>query len=131
MYERLSALTLCIQSFRTEFSVSCSVFGMMLDNGHKENIYQRAVARVLQDEEIAFQEQLPAKILFRGKPVGIYYFDFLIDDTVVLELKVRNYFSRKDIEQAYAYLKARNLKLGIIAHFTKDGVKYKRVVNIR
>ncbi|PIS29970.1 MAG: hypothetical protein COT41_03880 [Candidatus Portnoybacteria bacterium CG08_land_8_20_14_0_20_40_83] len=68
---------------------------------------------------------------YKNKPIGIYYFDFLIDDKIVLEIKVRDYFSKKDITQLYSYLKAKNLKLGIIAHFTKTGVKFKRVANIK
>ena len=61
--------------------------------------------------------------------MGIYYFDFLIDNKIILELKVRNYFSNKDISQLYSYLKAKDIKLGLIAHFTRSGVKFKRVVN--
>ena len=60
----------------------------------------------------------------------MYYFDFLIDKKIILEIKVGNYFSRKDIQQLFAYLKVSGLQLGIIAHFTSSGVKYKRVVNI-
>ena len=99
--------------------------------GHKESFYQKASACEFNDIGISFREQLPAKIKYKGKNVGIYYFDFLIEDKIILEIKVRNYFSKKDIEQIHAYLKAVNLKLGIIAHFTRTGVKVKRVVNIR
>jgi len=98
---------------------------------HKEKIYQRAVARALCDSGFEVKEQLPAKIVFKGEFIGVYYFDFLVDDKIVLELKVRNYFSKKDIEQVYSYLKAKDLKLGIIAHFTQSGVKYKRVLNVK
>lgn len=97
--------------------------------GHKEIVYQRAIANILK-EEFKIQEQCPAKIIYNGKNVGIYYFDFLIEDKIVLELKVRNYFSVKDIKQLYSYLKSRKLKLGILIHFTSTGVKSKRVVNI-
>jgi GxxExxY protein len=99
--------------------------------GHKEKIYQNAVAVGLKNAGFDVKEQLPAKVVYKGKTVGIYYFDFLINDKIVLELKVRDYFSVKDIRQLYSYLKVRDLKLGIIAHFTKTGVKHKRVVNIK
>jgi GxxExxY protein len=48
---------------------------------------------------------LPVNINYRGKKIGMYYFDFLIEDKIILELKVRNYFSIKDINQLYSYLK--------------------------
>lgn len=101
-----------------------------LSFGHKEKFYQKALAEDFRMKEINFIEQAPAKIKYGEKIIGMYYFDFLIEDKVVLELKVRNYFSKKDIDQLYSYLKAKELKLGIIAHFTKTGVKFKRIVNL-
>ncbi len=47
--------------------------------GHKEKIYQNAVAQTLEESNINFKKELPAKIQFRGKAVGMYYFDFLIE----------------------------------------------------
>ena len=99
--------------------------------GHKEDFYQRAISSEFKEKNLKAKTQLPAKISYKGKIIGIYYFDFLIEDKVVLEIKVRNYFSKKDIEQLYSYLKAKNLKLGLIAHFTRSGVKFKRIVNLR
>ncbi len=98
--------------------------------GHKEKVYQKATAKRLQDVGLKFEQQLPVKINFKNATVGIYYFDFLIENKVVLEIKVRNFFSKKDIDQLYSYLKIRNLKLGLIAHFTKTGIKFKRIVNL-
>ncbi len=98
--------------------------------GHKETFYQKATAHGFADSNLTFLQQVPAKINYKGKFIGVYYFDFLIAGKIVLEIKVRNYFYKKDIDQLYAYLRAKNLKLGIIAHFTKNGVKFKRIVNI-
>ncbi|MCD6429549.1 GxxExxY protein, partial [bacterium] len=99
--------------------------------GYKEHIYQKAIAQELEEVNIKFKKELPIKIIYKGNPIGIYYLDFLIEEKIILEVKVRNYFSRKDIEQLYSYLKTKNLKLGIIAHFTRSGVKFKRVVNLK
>lgn len=98
--------------------------------GHKEKIYQNAIEHAFAQSNIKFRRELPVKIQFQGKDVGIYYFDFLVDEKVVLEIKVRNFFSKKDIVQLHSYLKAIKLKLGIIAHFTRTGVKFKRIVNL-
>ena len=98
--------------------------------GHKESFYQKAVAEELRINKIPFKEQVAAKVKYLGKEIGLYYLDFLIENKIVLELKRREYFSKTDIDQLYGYLRAVNLKLGIIAHFTKSGVKFKRVLNI-
>lgn len=98
--------------------------------GHKEHFYQKAVAANLKSRGIEFKEQLPVKIKYKDKHIGIYYFDFLIESKIILEIKVRNYFSKRDIEQLYSYLRAQKLKLGIIAHFTRTGIKFKRILNL-
>jgi len=98
--------------------------------GYKETTYQKATAKEFRNLGLQFKEQLPVKICYKKETVGIYYFDFLIENKVILEIKVRNYFSHKDINQLYSYLKVKKLKLGIIAHFTRTGVKFKRVVNL-
>jgi GxxExxY protein len=97
--------------------------------GLHEKIYQKAVAKGLSLCGLRFREQVPVKVYFKGKFVGIYYLDFLIENKIVLELKKCERFSRKNLEQVLAYLKASNLKLGIIANFTRNGVKFKRVIN--
>lgn len=99
--------------------------------GHREKIYQKAVATTLKSTGIEFKEQVPSKLIYQNQVIGVYYFDFLIDDKIILELKVRNYFSKQDINQVYSYLKSSGLRLGLISHFTQSGVKYKRIVNIK
>lgn len=116
--------------------LSYQIIGILFDVwtevgfGHKESFYQNAVSIGIENRKMNYQEQLPMKVYYKNKKIGMYYFDFLIEDKIVLEIKVRNYFSKKDIEQVYSYLKSNNFKLGIIAHFTRTGVKFKRVVNL-
>ena len=116
--------------------LSYQIIGILFDVwikmgfGYKEKFYQKAAAQGFKVSGLYFTEQLPAKIYYKGKFLGIYYFDFLIENKIILEIKVRNYFSKKDIDQIYSYLKVKKLKLGIITHFTKTGVKFKRVVNL-
>lgn len=99
--------------------------------GHRESFYQKALAREFKDNGIRFSEQLRCKLKYKEKELGLYILDFLIFNKIVLEIKQRNFISAKDIKQLYQYLKATKLKLGIIITFTRDGVKYKRVVNLK
>ncbi len=99
--------------------------------GHKEIFYQRAVAEIFKKNKKVFTEQLKAKVQFNGKIIGEYVFDFLYGNKIVIELKQGEIFSRKNINQVYSYLKATGLKLGLIINFTKNGVKFKRIVNLK
>lgn len=116
---------LCYQIIGVLFNVWLNV-----GFGHKEKFYQKAVAKDLTDAGLKFQEQVASNVSYKGAKIGEYYFDFLIENKIILEIKVRDYFSKNDIIQLYSYLKSAGLKLGIIAHFTRSGVKFKRVVNL-
>ena len=102
-----------------------------LKSGHKEVYYQNAIAAGLRESNIAFKEQVYFPVVFKDEKVGKYFFDFLIDDKIILEIKAGDKFSRKNIEQIYSYLVASNLKLGILANFSGTEVKFKRILNIR
>ena len=103
-----------------------------LGPGHKEKYYENAIVECLKSTAIPFKQQLYVPLSFKGKVVGKYFLDFLVDDKIVLEIKKGDmYSSKQHIEQVLSYLKVNNLKLGIIAQFARDGVKYKRIVNLR
>ena len=101
-----------------------------LGSGHREQYYQRAVAAEFKRQGYNFKQFVRVNLNYKGLPIGIYILDFLIEGRVILEIKKDNYFSKQHIDQVNGYLKALNLKLGILANFTKDGVKFKRIVNL-
>ena len=96
--------------------------------GHRESLYQSTIKLLLQENKIPFKEQLKSEIKIGGKTVKRHFLDFLIDDKIVLEIKAQDRFNKGNISQVYDYLKASNLRLGIIANFTKSGVKFKRII---
>lgn len=116
--------------------LSYQIVGVLFDvynevgYGHREKHYENAVAIGLEERKLHYERQLYSQILYEGETVGKYFFDFLVEHVIVLELKQGNTFSRQHIDQVFSYLKANNLKLGIIAQFTNKGVKCKRVLNL-
>ena len=99
--------------------------------GHKEKVYQKALAKEFKNSGFEFVEQLRYKLKYKEEMLGIYILDFLVFGKIILEIKQRSFISSKDIDQIYKYLRAKNLKLGIIITFTNDGVRFKRIVNLR
>ena len=98
--------------------------------GHKERYYQNALLIAFKNNNLDYKEQVPVALRYDNQKIGQYYLDFLIEDKIILEIKSDNIFRKPNIEQIYSYLKSTGLKLGIIANFTRDGVKFKRIVNI-
>lgn len=101
-----------------------------LGPGLYEKNYQRAVAIGLSMERIDFKQEVPIKLKFIESDVGRYFADFIIGNKVVLELKSGNQINRGHVRQLIAYLKSTSLSLGILASFGKDGVFFKRIINI-
>jgi len=102
-----------------------------LGYGYQEKYYQKAITIIFKENGINFKEQISAPLQFKGNKIGYYYLDFLIEGKLVLEIKKGDRFLKSNIEQVYAYLRRFNLKLGIIANFTKEGLRFKRIVNIK
>lgn len=101
-----------------------------LGHGYREKYYQKAVASGLDNNGISYKEQVCANVSYKDKIIGKVFLDFLVEDKVILEIKKADRFSKTEIDQVHGYLKATGLKLGVIAHFAKDGVKYKRILNL-
>jgi GxxExxY protein len=102
----------------------------ILGSGHPEKIYQKAVEEELKQRGINFQKQVPIKLDYKGLPLGTFYADLVVEEKIVVELKTDRFFSRKNIEQTNGYLKAMRLQLGILANYTKNGLEYKRIINV-
>lgn len=100
-----------------------------LGGKYHEKYYQRAVEVAFKKEGFIFQKELSANLSYDGEMIGKYILDFLVDDKVVLELKATPRFIREDFKQVRAYLKAKQLKLGILANFRGDKLVYKRILN--
>ena len=100
-----------------------------LGYGYREKVYQRALAEEFDFREINYKKELPVDIFYREKLIAKYYLDFLVDEKVVVEIKVAKDFYSKDIKQVLSYLKANNYKLGLLIIFTQEGAKCKRIIN--
>ncbi len=101
-----------------------------LGSNYQEKYYQRAITIAFKKAGLKFKQQVFIPLKYKDSKIGNYFLDFLIEDIIVLEIKKGDYFSRLNIQQVLAYLKASNLKLGILANFTTSGIKFKRIVNI-
>lgn len=100
-----------------------------LGSNYQEKYCQRAVEMFLIKRKIPFKREVPVKIIVEDNQIGKHFLDFLINDSVVLELKKGNKNNMSDIKQVLMYLKTTGFKLGILAYFGSNGVTYKRIIN--
>ena len=100
-----------------------------LGYGLAEKAYQDALAKELKDNHIELRREVYTPIKYKGEKVSRYFSDFVIENKILLELKVVRKLGYTHVRQTLNYLRNSGLKLGILIYFTSDGVKYRRVLN--
>lgn len=99
--------------------------------GHQEKFYQRAMAVQFKKEGIIFKEQVYTPLKFKEEVIGKQYFDFLVEDKIIVELKKNAVFSKRNIDQVKQYLQTSKLQLALLINFSSTGVISKRIVNVQ
>ena len=56
-------------------------------------------------------------MIYRGVEIGLYKADFVIEGTLLVELKAADSIGKEHIRQVLYYLRASKLKLGLILNF--------------
>lgn len=100
--------------------------------GYQEKYYYRAIKLKLLALGLKVEEQLLTQILVEGKIIGRYFLDFLISDekdSVVVELKIADDVYPQHVRQVLGYLKTNHLRIGLLAVYTTQKVKIKRIIN--
>ena len=100
-----------------------------LGYGFLEKVYERALVVELKERSINFEVQKPIRISYKGQTVGDYVADLLIDEKVIVELKVEKEYNPRHEAQLINYLKATGLKVGLLINFGHDKCRPKRIVN--
>ena len=99
-----------------------------LGYGFLEKVYENALMVLLRREGIEAKQQAPISVRFEGEVVGDYYSDILVEDKIILELKVSEKIIDIHRAQILNYLKATGLKLAILLNFGQERLVYERLV---
>ena len=99
-----------------------------LGYGYQEKYYQRALAKHFAEIHLSFDREKLQTISYHGCIIGRYFMDFVVQDTVVVELKVATDFHETHMKQLLGYMRAGNFPIGLLCKITPDGVRVKRFV---
>jgi GxxExxY protein len=113
------------------YSILEAVFEVhnQLGPGFGEEIYQNALVVELAMRKIPFETQKNVNVLYKGKPMGNYRLDLVIENKIILELKAATELNDLFKQQLTSYLKATGMRLGILINFGSRRVEYVRIVN--
>jgi GxxExxY protein len=82
-----------------------------------ESIYENAFYLVLGENGMTVEKQMPITVYFRGKIVGNYKADLVVEDKVLIELKAIRTILPEHEAQIINYLKATKLDIGLLMNF--------------
>ena len=98
-----------------------------LGPGLLESVYEEALCFELGLQGIAFERQVPADIVYKGHVIKGQRLDLLVENKVVVEIKALSRAPETVLAQTISYLKATNLKRGLVINFGEkrlvDGIK--------
>ena len=101
-----------------------------LGPGFLEAVYQEALEIEFVKQNIPFERQKKLTIYYDGKPLKKFYIaDFVCYDKIVLEIKAIGNFHKNQFVQTGNYLRALNLKLGLLVNFGESSLTHKRILN--
>ena len=90
----------------------------VLGTGLLESAYAAAMAIELHERELAFEREVPVEASYKGRPLGVAYrADFVVEGSVLLELKAMDAVSEAHRAQLLSYLRVSGLKLGLLINF--------------
>jgi GxxExxY protein len=99
-----------------------------LGMGYPEHVYHQAMETELRLSGIPFETEKVITVLYRGEICGQFRLDLVADGKIVLELKALSGLCDEHTAQALSYLKASDLRLGILMNFGATSLQTKRVV---
>jgi GxxExxY protein len=101
----------------------------ILGNGFQELIYQRCLAIEMQNQGLGFARELEMMIYYEGIDVGTRRVDFLVEDTVMVELKALGHLEDIHLAQTLNYLEAYKLETALLINFGTRSLEFKRITN--
>jgi GxxExxY protein len=103
-----------------------------LGHGFLEAIYEEALMMALLDSGLRAERQVAVPVFFRGRQIGTYYADVLVEGLVICELKSVRSIDPHHEAQLIHYLRATEIEVGLLLNFgVKPEVKRKVFDNPR
>ena len=108
---------------------ACFEVHKILGHGFKEVVYKDALEMELSKMDIPFTREKPFNIFYKNQKLKHYFIaDFIVYDSIILEIKIGGYIGDPYIKQTLNYLKASGVRLGMVINFGTPSLEYQRVI---
>jgi GxxExxY protein len=108
--------------------IACAIeVHRQLGPGLLEAIYEAALCAELEIAGLRFQRQLSCPVYYKGRHVGDYRLDLLVEDEVIVEVKSVDRHDPVFEAQLLSYMRITGKRKGLLINFNhrllKDGIK--------
>jgi len=112
----------------TERIIGCAIeVHRVLRCGLFETVYRSALAIEFDAAGLAYTSEVSVPALYKGRRLGSYRLDFIVEDSVVVEVKSVERMNAIFDTQVITYLGLTNKRVGLLINFNsrllKDGVQ--------
>jgi GxxExxY protein len=102
-----------------------------LGSGLLVSAYEEAYCVELQDAGLRYERQKVYPLMHKGRDIGGYIADLVVENTIILELKAVAQVIAVHEAQLLNYLKLSRLPVGYLFNFNSLRLDWKRFVNTR
>jgi len=95
--------------------------------GFLESVYANCMYLALTDAGLKVQRELPIPVWFRGKDVGSFKADLIVNECILLELKAVKCLDRAHEAQILNYLRGTSLEVGLLMNFGALKPEFRRL----
>jgi GxxExxY protein len=88
-----------------------------LGHGFLESTYAEAPIVALEEAGLSAAREVEVPVWFRGRKVGQYYADLIVESVVLLELKAARTLESAHEAQLLHYLRATEIEVGLLLNF--------------
>ncbi len=100
-----------------------------LGPGFIEKIYHAALKLAFNQEGLKYESEKRFEVCYQGKKVGNLIVDLVIEDKIIFEIKaITGNIPDVFKYQVLSYLKASNLKVGLLVNFGNKSCQVKRFI---
>ena len=99
-----------------------------LGYGFLERVYHRALQVELLRRKLRAELEKRITVRYKEAIVGEYDADLIVEDCVLVEIKIAPQYDKRDEAQLLNELKATGIKVGLLLNFGRTKVEFKRLV---
>jgi GxxExxY protein len=85
--------------------------------GFLESVYEEAMMIALGEKGLTVESQNPIPVWFRGRSIGSFVADLIVERSIIIELKAVNRLVDAHIAQLMNYLRATEIEVGLVMNF--------------